>query len=150
MNKLLIIPTILALSNCAFNYKAPIGESKTAKETISRDVFNEAKRTLILDGHKLTYEGKEDGLLSTDYKVVDVKPMHADCGKTMGLDYLKDNRTKTEISFTIVLQDKTIEVKSNIKAEYKPSGVGGTAQGIDLTCISKGVLEKKLLNKIVK
>lgn len=148
MKKLLLIPTTLLLANCAMTYKAPIGESKSAKSTITKNLFSKANRTIILDGYKTTYSNKEDGLISTDYKVVDIKPSEADCGKTMGLDYLKDNRTKTEIAFTIVVDNNSIEVKSNIRAEYKPSGA--TAQGIDLTCISKGVLEQKLLNKIVK
>lgn len=150
MKKLLILPLALTLSSCAFNYKAPIGESKSAKSSISRDMFSKSKRTLVLNGYKLNLADKQEGLLATNYKVLDVKPEHADCGKTMGLDYLKDNRTKTEIAFTIELQNKTIEVKSDIRAEYRPSGIGGTAQGINLTCISKGVLERKLLNKIIR
>lgn len=150
MKKLLILPLALSIASCAFTYKAPTGQSETAKSSISTDVFSKAKRSLILSGYKLTYSDKLEGLISTDYKVIDVKPKHADCGKTLGLDYLKDNRTKTELAFTVILQNKTIEVKSDIKAEYRPSGIGGTAQGINLTCISKGVLEKDLLNKIVR
>jgi len=142
---------ILLASSCAFTYKAPEGESKSAKANISNNdkIFKSAKRTLLLNDYKISYLDKEEGMISSKYKNLKVNPTQANCGKTLGLDYLKDKRTKTEVSFNIIVEKKQIEVKASIKGEYKPNGITGD-QNITLTCISKGILEKELLKKIIK
>ena len=152
INKLTIsLSVILIASSCAFNYKAPTGKSKSAKANItdSNKVFKSAKRSLLLNDYKISYSDKEEGIVSSAYKNFKVNPTQADCGETLGLDYLKDKRTKTEVSFNIIIDKKQIEVKSSIKGEYKPNSVAGV-QNITLTCISKGVLERDLLNKIIR
>ena len=63
----------------------------------------------------------------------------------MGIDYLKDNRTKTEVAINIIVTDKEITVKSNIHGEYKP---GRVDQDMTLTCVSRGVVENKLLKQL--
>ena len=65
----------------------------------------------------------------------------------MGIDYLKDKRTKTEVAINIVVDNKTLIIRSNIQGEYKP---GAVDQDITLTCVSKGVIEKQLANKIIR
>lgn len=145
--KILSILLVLIFSSCALTYQPPIGSSKTVKALFkNNESFDKVKRILIIDGYDLTYSNKLEGLISTAFKTKKINHLQADCGKTMGLDYLKDNRTKTEVAFTIIINEDLIEIKSKIRAEYKPTGAA--SQTIDLTCISKGVLEEELLNKI--
>ncbi|MFW2036530.1 hypothetical protein ACG93L_13825, partial [Acinetobacter junii] len=72
-------------------------------------------------------------------------PSYADCGKVMGIDYLKDKRTKTTVAQNIIIDDNSLSIKSNIQGEYK---VGSTTFDVTLTCLSKGVIENDLAEKI--
>lgn len=150
--KLVLIPTILlSTANCAMTYKAPKGENKVIKQYHNQSqstIFRKAKRVLAIEGLNISYSDKKDGLITTNYQNNKVTPSEADCGKTMGLDYLKDKRTKTEVSYNIIIDQKYITAKANIKGEYRPNNLFGD-QNITLTCISKGHLEKVLLNKIL-
>lgn len=151
LKKSIILSTILlSTTNCAMTYKAPIGTDVNAKSSYNQSysqILKKAKRTLALQGYQINYYDKEEGIITTLHKNYKINPSHANCGKTMGLDYLKDKRTKTEVSFNIIVDKNQIIIKSNIKAEYKPSNFTGD-QNITLTCISKGVLEKELLKEI--
>jgi hypothetical protein len=71
--------------------------------------------------------------------------VQGDCGTTMGIDYLKDNRTSTRVSYGLIVDDNRITIKANIEGEYKP---GSVSQDMTLTCISRGLLERDLLEKI--
>lgn len=149
--KSIILSTILLSNNCAITYKAPMGENINAESNYNQSyskILKKAKRTLVLQGYQIAYYDKEEGIITSLYKNYKITPLQANCGKTMGLNYLKDKRTKTEISFNIIVDKKNIIIKSNIKAEYKPGNYAGD-QNITLTCISKGVLEKELLKEIL-
>lgn len=64
----------------------------------------------------------------------------------MGLDYLKDNRTKTQLAFNVIASDQTIKVHANISAEYR---VDGTLSDLTLQCVSRGTLERNLLDTVL-
>ncbi len=63
----------------------------------------------------------------------------------MGIDYLKDNRTSSKVSYGLVFADGTIAVRAILQSEYKP---GDVAQNITLTCVSRGILEQRLLSRL--
>ena len=58
---------------------------------------------------------------------------------------MKDNRTSTRVAYGLIVDDGRIQATSTIEGEYKP---GAVDQNITLTCISRGVLEQSLLDKI--
>lgn len=149
--KTIAITALLATANCAATYKVPEGKNIIAKskyDTSYNKILKKTKRTLALEGYQISHFDKEDGIIFTSYKNYKLTPRQANCGKTMGLDYLKDKRTKTEVSFNAIINNVNIIIKGTFRGEYKPGGWTGT-QNINLTCISKGVLERELLNKIL-
>ncbi|WDE11136.1 hypothetical protein [Thalassomonas haliotis] len=144
-----IFLSIALLSACSVNYEAPLTIEPVVKADHNQSVKNilkNAKRTLLMDGYQIQTFDDEAGIISTSLKNKKLTPMEADCGQTMGLDYLKDNRTKTELALNIIVTEKEITVKSNIHGEYKP---GSVDQDMTLTCISKGVVENKLLKQLI-
>ena len=63
----------------------------------------------------------------------------------MGIDYLKDNRTNSKIFYNIIVDNGKLVIKGVPSAEYR---VGAVDQDMNLTCVSRGILEQKLLNDI--
>ena len=63
----------------------------------------------------------------------------------MGIDYLKDPRTKTRVAFGILASDGRLEVKANIEGEYR---IGKADQDITLSCVSRSPLEQDIMGKI--
>jgi len=142
--------TFLALivTGCATTYQAPITQSKSYignHNSSKGNVMAKARKMLLLKGFQIQSTDDEAGYISTSLKNWKLTPEQASCGTTMGLDYLKDNRTKTEVAFNVIIDKNTISISSNIQGEYKP---GAVDQDITLTCVSKGVIEEKLAQQI--
>ncbi len=138
----------LIITGCATTYQAPVTQSKiyTGNHNSSKgNLMAKAKKILLLEGFQIQSTDDEAGYISTSLKNWKLAPEEASCGTTMGLDYLKDKRTKTEVAFNVIIDETTISIRSNIQGEYKP---GAVDQDITLTCVSKGVIEKKLAQKI--
>lgn len=144
------IVSIVILSSCATTYQAPVTVNKsysTAHESSKSKILTNAKRALLLEGFQIQSSDDNAGFISTGMKNWRLSPEKASCGTTMGIDYLKDNRTKTEVAFNLIVDDKTLTIRSNIQGEYKPGAAG---QDITLTCVSRGVIEKELARKIAQ
>ena len=143
-----VAASVVLLSSCAATYKAP-DTTATADTVIvtgsKADILQAAKQALVVDGYQITNSDDAAGVISTAPTDLHVTPSQANCGTTMGLDYLKDKRTSTRVSFGIVAADGSLTVKANIQGEYKP---GAVDQDITLTCVSRGVLEQALIGKI--
>lgn len=140
---------ITALTACATTYQPPLESEKVVSSEYTMEMPNlmkRAKQILLIEGYQIKSFDDDSGIISTDHKTAKLFVDQADCGSTMGLDYLKDNRTKTEIAINVVIADGLITVKSNIKANYE---VGSATQDLNLSCISKGVIEDKILKKIL-
>ena len=84
-------------------------------------------------------------VISTAPRDVRLTPTEADCGTTMGIDYLKDNRTAVTVAYGALVTDGKVLIKATIAAKYLP---GNNSQSITMRCVSKGVLEAALLAKI--
>ncbi len=138
-----------ALGACAVTYAPPIALSPSAVERFSQPrgiVFNAAKRALVADGYQITNIDEPSGVISTAPRDLRLDSATADCGTTLGLDYLKDNRTSTKVAMGIVVYNAEMEAKANVQGEYKP---GSASQDITLSCVSRGVLEREMIHKVM-
>jgi len=141
--------TLIIISGCAVTYAPPVSlsASSTQRFALPRAViFNAAKRALVVDGYQITNADENSGIISTAPRDMRVSPDIADCGTTLGLDYLKDNRTSTHVAMGVVVYNNEMEIKANIQGNYLPSS---TDQGITLTCVSKGKLESDMTHKVL-
>ncbi|HFE7143798.1 MULTISPECIES: hypothetical protein [Klebsiella/Raoultella group] len=137
------------VSGCAGTYKAPIAKPSvvSGKTSLSKDVVIKASKTvLISEGYQISSYDDKTGFVSTAPHDMRLSPSQADCGKTMGLDYLKDNRTTTKVAYGVIYEEGLITVKANVEGEYKP---GSVVQDMTLSCVSRGTLENDLLSKIL-
>lgn len=135
--------------SCATTYQQPTIVAPQTSSLVSaskNQILNAAKKTLIIEGFQIANIDDSAGIISTAPKKVRITPVQADCGKTMGLDYLKDKRTDTSIAYGIIAEDGKIIIKTIIEGQYKP---GSVSQDISLTCVSKGILENEIMSKIV-
>jgi hypothetical protein len=148
MKKVILLLIVSVMTGCAMTYEAPTITAPIVKTELSKSskhTLNSAKRTLLREGYQIQAFDDEAGFISTALINKKVTPAEADCGSTMGIDYLKDSRTKTQVAINIIVNNNDVVVKSNIQGEYKP---GAVDQDITLTCISKGVIEQGLLRQI--
>ncbi|CAM4080234.1 hypothetical protein [Pseudoalteromonas byunsanensis] len=148
MKKYLLLSVVILATGCATTYQAPQTPEKVISAQHSKstsELLRSAKQVLLLEGYQIQTYDDQAGIISTTLKNKKLTIAQADCGTTMGIDYLKDNRTKTEVALNIIVNDSAITVKSNIHGEYKP---GSATNDITLTCVSKGTIESEVLKKI--
>jgi len=145
MKKILFLLVLIA-GGCAMTYAPPVTISPVVASQVSDKAatMTRAKRALIERGERI--EHIDDDVIVTSMRNKKLTPAEADCGKTMGLDYLKDARTKTQLGYTVSVSGENLIVQANIQGEYKP---GAVDQNITLTCVSRGVLEDDLLSAIL-
>lgn len=148
MRPLFFVLLCVAVTGCAATYAPPITLNKSAVTKITKpkaEVLAAARRALVSNGYQITAFDDGAGVISTAPRDFRVYPEMADCGTTLGLDYLLDNRTTTRVAFGVIANAGKLEVKANIEGEYKP---GSVDQNITLSCVSRGVLEHEMLRKI--
>lgn len=144
----LMIAALVVVNGCAVTYAPPESLAQNASAHLSypqSEIFNAAERALVGAGYQITNASLPAGTISTAPRNLHLTTNEADCGTTLGLDYLKDNRTSTRVSMGVIINKTTITVQSNIQGEYRP---GDVTQNITLTCVSKGALENDMLEKI--
>ncbi|MDP2681977.1 MAG: hypothetical protein Q8P28_04100 [Deltaproteobacteria bacterium] len=108
-------------------------------------LFRTVRQLLITEGYQVTNADEDSGTISTAPRNLRMAPAQADCGTTMGIDYLKDNRTTTRVALGLVISENGVTVKANIEGEYKP---GAVDQDITLTCVSRSAVEQAFLQKL--
>lgn len=148
MKKLILIVGMFVFSGCATTYQQPTTvAAETSKEIAASqaDILRAAKQVLVEEGFQITNADDSAGVISTAPRNFHITPEQADCGTTMGIDYLKDSRTSSKLGYGILASGGKLIVKANIESEYKP---GDVTQNITLTCVSRGTLEPPLLAKI--
>jgi len=146
----LSLVTITFLIGCAGTYQPPSSIERDFTRTINGSkeaIINAAKQVLILEGYQIVSSDKHAGVISTGKRQMNLTENECDCGTTMGLPYIKDKRTITNVSIGIVVAENRITIKSTIEGEYLK---GDVTQGIDLHCVSTGKIEEALFNKVVK
>ncbi len=140
---------VTVLAGCAATYKQP---NATEYQPLSgpasgskAELMRKTRQILVLDGFQITNTDDTAGVVSTAPRNFRVSPEQADCGTTMGLAYLKDNRTDTKLGYGVLVADGKVTIRATIEAQYKP---GAIDQNIMLTCVSRGGLESALLRRI--
>lgn len=145
------IPSLLliaALSGCAVNYKGPVHQDTDARQQVNAnasEILNASKRVLVSEGFQIVSYDNEAGVISTAPKNMRLGPRQADCGTTMGLNYLEDNRTSTQVALGVIAKDGGVIVKSTISGDYRP---GDVSQNMTLTCVSLGEIEAQIIADI--
>jgi hypothetical protein len=107
------------------------------------EVFMAATRALVADGYKITRSDTVVGIISTAPRDLRLTPAQADCGSLSGKMLLLDNKTATKIAMNVMIGFHKLEVKSTIAGVYKPAN-----EAVTLSCMSKGVLEQEMVQKI--
>lgn len=147
--RLVAIGVIASLTvACAATYAPPTSITPRVSASVPASksrILRVAKKVLVMEGYQITSSDESAGIVSTALRNLRVTPQQADCGKTMGLDYLKDPRTATRVGFGVVAEEDKVTVNATIEGEYRP---GAVDQNITLTCVSHGQLEKELISKI--
>ena len=148
--KILTIAAFAAFvaTGCASSYQAPTQTTRNTDYSYQgspADIVEKAQKALMLEGFQINHVDKSSGLISTGFKNMKLTPAQANCGTTMGIDYLKDNRTDTRVAVNVLVEAESFNVKYLIEGEYKP---GSVTQDITLSCVSRGVLEDALARKI--
>lgn len=135
----------VSISGCATTYSGPNHKQQSYERTVKDpDVaINSLKKYLASKGYTITSSGKE--VISTAPKNVSLSHFDADCGKTMGLDYLKDARTSTTASINIYADGDTIKVVTDINAKYL---TGNMFQSKTMHCVSRGTIERRVLSQL--
>jgi hypothetical protein len=139
---------LFLVTGCAMTYERPAGEAPVVSatpEASKAKIMAAAKRVLIGQGFQISSSDDAAGIISTPLKSARVTATEANCGSTMGIDYLKDNRTSTKVGYGILADDNKLTVTASIEGEYK---VGSVSNDVALTCISTGHLERMLMSKI--
>lgn len=139
---------VLIISACATTYSppSPVNSSSTINiQAPKTAIFQATRRVLISEGFQIINSDESSGTISTAFRNYRLSPTEADCGSTMGIDYLKDNRTTTKVSYGVIVDEQSVTVRANVEGEYKP---GSVSQDITLTCNSRGRLEELLINKL--
>jgi hypothetical protein len=146
--KFLTAFTLILLGGCAQMYTPPVSVAKNLQQPTNQPtpaLFSAATRALAANGYQITNSDKETGVISTAPRDLRINETQADCGTFMGVNgYLADNRTKTQVSYNIIISNGKIEIKTNIQAVWITE-----TENITLTCISIGTLEKDMYHKVM-
>ncbi|MCH9691970.1 MAG: hypothetical protein K0U59_07915 [Gammaproteobacteria bacterium] len=131
------------LGGCASYYETLVAKyTPPAKQIYSREhnstkeqMLVKAKRALLLEGFQVLSTDDEAGYVSTALKNWKLTEVQAYCEPF----YLGFAYTKTEVAFNVVVDDSTIVIRSNVQGKHRKE---------TLTCVSRGLIEASLANKI--
>jgi len=150
MNARIVFPVAL-LVGCAATYAPPTGVSPAVSvNTVAprTEILRATKQVLVAEGYQIGAFDDASGIISTAPREVRVSPEHADCGANVGVEnaYLKDSRTRTLLGIGVIIKENTLQIRANIDASYR---VGSQMQDMTLICVSRGLLEHELVDKIL-
>lgn len=151
MRLVTLLAVSLLLSGCGVpTYVRPAGPNPAASEPVratKAQILDAAVNVLVQDGYQVTVVDHSSGLVSTAPQSRPVTPAQADCGRVKGLiasgDPLTYPQPRTRVAFDIIARDDQIVVRSRID-DHLDSETLPT----DLTCVSRGVLERDMLEQI--
>lgn len=141
--------SLILFMACAAAYKAP----ETTRQNYSYDVsasseeiFNAIITVISQEGYVIAYSDRGLGIINTAMKREELTERDCDCGTTMGIAYIKDKRTVTDVSLNFTIFDNRFEIRTNIAGEYLPND---PAYGKKIECISLGTIEEDLSRQII-
>ncbi|WEJ62180.1 hypothetical protein [Thiomicrorhabdus lithotrophica] len=140
----LVVGVVLAgsLVGCATSYEKPVitGQVYEVAVVDSDKALQLIKNKLFMRMYALT---SDEVSIRTAHKFSELTPEQADCGTTMGIDYLKDSRTEEYVSINVMAESGKIKVVTDIYAKYL---VGDGLHGKRMKCVSKGLIEREVLS----
>lgn len=149
MHPVIALLLILVITGCAATYQKPTSQRPAVSApttAAANQIIATARKVLVSEGYQVLSADEASGTASSALRTLRLSPNEADCGTTMGLDYLKDNRTTTRVAYGIIAEPGRVSVAATIEGEYRP---GSVSQDMALSCVSRGVLERALLDRIV-
>lgn len=133
------LAAIAFAAGCASSYVAPTRPYTPLRAAPT--TFDKAISALTGQGFTIAAMDRASGFLSTAPKVMPLTPAQADCGKTMGLDYLLDSRTRVTVAMSVQVEPDHTILAAQVAGEYR---VGSSVNDLTLQCVSTGQLEKTL------
>jgi hypothetical protein len=109
------------------------------------DLFAKVVRALIAEGYTPAIADRELGLITSQRREMALGVDDVDLGTTMGINYVKDNRTTEFVTVTIQISDKSAEIRADIDGEYLPND---PANGKRMKGVSLGTVEKKIADRL--
>lgn len=142
---IMLFAVVFGLTGCVVAYKPSEVANKNyvAMSSDMKASLSEIKNQLVLDGFSLSVVG--DGVISTLPKRSELSVEDADCGTTMGIDYLKDPRTLEYVAINVLAANGRVTIVTDINAEYLPNNA---INGMKMRCMSRGTIESKLLSLV--
>lgn len=137
-----------SVAGCAATYQAPTTTAIDTTFTIDgtqANLLRATKQALVAEGYQITAADDRAGVISTAPREARLTPALADCGTTMGLDYLLDARTFSKVAIGAIVTHNRVTLKSTIVATYLP---GSVSQSIQMNCVSRGGIENALFERI--
>lgn len=147
--RLRILVLSLLLFSCAAIYKPPVISPPSPDhgflQKSKSELFNASLTVLAEEGFTITLSDRESGVISTCKKQTVLTEKDCDCGTAMKWRYIKDKRTITSVAINVMIKDGNVSLKTTISGQYLPNDpfLGNT-----FTCISTGIIEKNIIQKI--
>jgi len=127
----------------------------------AEETFQKALVVLMDLGAVPSFKDKDLLMIKTDPLPIKITTDDADCGSMFGIPYLKDKRTKIAATYQVRIK-KLDDNKSDVNVKVTLDGYMDVNEGAPffiektrdknkvLSCNSKGVLEKKFLDALIK
>jgi len=127
----------------------------------AEETFQKALVVLMDLGAVPSFKDKDLLMIKTDPLPIKITTDEADCGSMFGIPYLKDKRTKIAATYLVRIK-KLDDNKSDVNVKVTLDGYMDVNEGAPffiektrdknkvLSCNSKGVLEKKFLDALIK
>lgn len=123
-----------------------LGLAQTGSSLKSKaDLLVAAKTALTSEGFEIV-EDDAGGELATAPLGVHLTVDQADCGKMLGISYLRDKRASTDVQYFVTVRDGAVTVRTAIDGLYR-TGYGNADK--PLTCTSRGVIEATFLARTI-
>lgn len=142
---LLSVLLITVITGCAHMYKAPAMTPFSMEESVNGskvDLFVAARTVLVNEGFAIKYSDEDAGILKTSFKPVELDSKMVNCGTTAGMPSLAVHRMNGEIAVDLTVEDNGVTITSSVHGEDVRKKVE------DVTCVSTGIIEKDLIQKI--
>ncbi|HEU0196750.1 MAG TPA: hypothetical protein VFQ88_05990 [Nevskiaceae bacterium] len=104
-----------------------------------------ANQVLVQEGFQVANENTAAGVLSTAPRSMHLAPADANCGAFNGVNYLQDKRTSTTLAYDVAATPDHLHIVAKMSGTFLP---GNDVQSVTLNCVSTGVLEQKLVQRI--
>lgn len=138
--------------SCASSYIKPSITTQVYRHKVQVNtefIFKLVQRLLPMAGYNVLNSDDASGMITTAPVEMTLDPDNCDCGRAMGQPVVKSGGIKVRVSFEVGIRGKEIIVNAVIAPDL--SGVLGVLySGIDIVCISKGMIEKQLVKNILK